>query len=1188
MFRCLTYFSLILATAALPARETPLVVSTEALPPSEQQTKFHLPPGFEIQLVAAEPVINQPINIRFDAAGRLWVTSTVEYPYPADGPGVEPRGENFTGTDTDHAPRDTVTILSDFAPSGKARTVTKFIRGLNLPYGILPLPDGAIIYSIPAIKRYTDTDGDNHADKSTTLITGFGNVDTHGMTNGFRLAFDGWIYACHGFRNTSHLEGTDGSKLDLNSGNIYRFRPDGTNLQQFTRGQVNPFGLTFDPRGDLYSADCHSMPLTCLLRGAYYPSFGKPHGGLGFAPTMIDHNHGSTGICGPAFYAAEHFPPDFRQTLYLCNPVSGVVHRDRITWTGSSPHANTKADFITCEDGWFRPVDVAVGPDGALYIADFYNAVIGHYEVPLDHPKRDRTNGRIWRVVYVGEDSKEPNELRDPPNLNQVGLEDLVRFLGDPNLTIRLLATNELVHRASKQTSELLDPIIAGNAAGKLTGQKPAAQRAHALWVLFRLDRLRPEQLDILASDDSPLVRVHTARVLEERRSWSGHEHALAITLLADSDPFVRRATARALGQRGGQADLHPLLELFAATPQSDTHLRHAIRIALKLILSRESELAFITPKSFSREDRRVLAGVLLAVDTKAGAQLLARFLRRDLKSTEDVIPNTDRPKSLAHVFQVGPSATGDAMVALLREGNSLSLEQKLNLIKAARAARLRRGAPAGKALLNWAEELAGELLDLAVKSAGWSQWGTAAKPTFAPKQYKAADGRTSLYWSSIPNGEQLTGTLRSQTFSLPESFTFYLAGHSGVPPKKAHHKNIVRLRAADSGAILRTAYPPRNDTPQLIKWKFTQKTGTKVYLEATDGDTGSAYAWLAAGRFNIPELDVTHAVAPAKAADLIKTFSLADLRPRLINLLNTSDLSPAARAAIAGAIAKMDQKPILAALAPLLGDPLLPESIAGTITSLATEPNTPSKKTNDLLADVFGNLSSAGQRELAKRLSATVPGSESLLFAIEQGRASARLLTQIGLRMRLAAHKQEEWKPRIAKLTDALPPVEESTKKLIKQRVSSFDPTNAEAKHGAVLFKDNCANCHRIGAEGSLVGPQLDGIGIRGVGRLAEDILDPNRNVDGAFRTTTIVTNDGRVLAGLVRHETNGTLILADNEGKEFTVPLDTITERVPSPLSLMPANMSEVLQPQDFADLMAFLLEQRKPTEKTPTPNP
>jgi putative heme-binding domain-containing protein len=189
-----------------------------------------------------------------------------------------------------------------------------------------------------------------------------------------------------------------GRRLELQSGNVFRFRPDGSKVERYTSGQVNPFGLAWDRYGNLYSADCHSSPVYQLIRGACYPSFGKPHDGLGFAPVMCQHTHGSTGICGIVYLDGGVWGPEWDDHILLGNCVTSRVNHDHVTFTGSTPKANEQPDFITSDDPWFRPVDLQLGPDNALYIADFYNKIIGHYEVPLDHQGRDKTRGRIWRV----------------------------------------------------------------------------------------------------------------------------------------------------------------------------------------------------------------------------------------------------------------------------------------------------------------------------------------------------------------------------------------------------------------------------------------------------------------------------------------------------------------------------------------------------------------------------------------------------------------------------------------------------------------------------------------------------------------------------------------------------------------------------------------------------------------------
>ena len=357
-------------------------------------------------------------------------TDTLEYPFPKP-PGTPGR--------------DTVKILSDFRPDGRAGKIRTFADGLNIPIGLLPYPSGreAVVHNIPNVYLMRDTDGDGRADSREVLYGVIGHRDTHGMTNAFSWGFDGWIYACHGFANNSKVQGKDHRPIEMNSGNTYRMRPDGSHAEYVTHGQVNPFGLAFDPLGNLYSCDCHSRPVYQLLRGAWYPSFGKPDDGLGFGPEMVTHDHGSTGIAGISYYAADQFPEAYRGLVFIGNVVTNRINVDRIEWHGSTPKGIEQPDFVWSEDNWFRPVDIELGPDGALYIADFYNRIIGHYEVELTHPGRDRSSGRIWRIVYRGTDGKEP----PPPSSNdrtKASTADLVADLGHSNLSVRISAANQL------------------------------------------------------------------------------------------------------------------------------------------------------------------------------------------------------------------------------------------------------------------------------------------------------------------------------------------------------------------------------------------------------------------------------------------------------------------------------------------------------------------------------------------------------------------------------------------------------------------------------------------------------------------------------------------------------------------------------------------------------------------------
>ncbi|MEO6960535.1 MAG: PVC-type heme-binding CxxCH protein, partial [Puia sp.] len=243
--------------------------TTNARTPEEERLGFKLPAGFEIQLYASEPDIGKPINIAFDAKGRMWVTQSFEYPFPA----VAGKG------------KDRLTILEDTDGDGKADRFTHFEDTLNIPIGILPVNDGAIVYSIPNVYKFTDTNGDGKADKGKTLLGPFKHKDTHGMINNFVRGYDGWIHACHGYTNRDTIAGADGDSISMISGNTFRFRPDGSRVEHTTDGRINPFGLVYDEMGYLYSTDCQTSPLYQLIRGGDYTQWGKEEG-MGFAPDM--------------------------------------------------------------------------------------------------------------------------------------------------------------------------------------------------------------------------------------------------------------------------------------------------------------------------------------------------------------------------------------------------------------------------------------------------------------------------------------------------------------------------------------------------------------------------------------------------------------------------------------------------------------------------------------------------------------------------------------------------------------------------------------------------------------------------------------------------------------------------------------------------------------------------------------
>jgi putative heme-binding domain-containing protein len=1167
--------ALLLACSTLTA-QTPLVVETPPLSPEEQRQQFQLPSGFHIELLASEPDIGQPMNLNFDAAGRLWVTHSVEYPYPVEGPGVEPRDERF-GPNGAPPARDRISVISGIGTDNLK--ITHVIDGLNIPIGLVPMSTTSVVaYSIPNLSRITipaaapNGETDQLINKSTDQLLGpFGNVDTHGMVNGLTHWIDGWIYACHGFRNTSTIEDAAGREITMNSGNTFRFKPDGSRIEQWTWGQVNPFGMTFDPWGHVYTADCHSKPLTCLIPGAYYSSFGKPHDGLGFGPDMIDHSHGSTGICGPCYYAADHFPEDYRDNIYLCNPVTGIVHRDKLVWHGATPQVDTQPDFITCKDGWFRPVDIQLGPDGALYVADFYNAIIGHYEVPLEDPRRDRTHGRIWRVTYTGDaqasggrQSPDDADQRAMPNLTGDSLNDLIARLDDPNLTVRVLASHLIVERADERTPQTLRASLQAGVS--------SLQHAHLLWLLQQLGSLTRDDWATLTSHESPLLRTHAVRLAGNLSRWEPIDAAAVSQFLQDEDARVQRAAAEAWAAHPTPRAATPLLEALPAADTPDTHLRHALRIALRNSVQLPGALSDpATASGYLPE----VASVCLAIPTQESAVYLLNVLDVEPQPREGL-------EWTSHIARHGTREAVAALINILREPTQKDFPRQVAALRAIKAAT--DGAPARRpeAFAEWASAVVTQLLERVRDQP--ETWQSLPLPGSARPAVEwnletrsATDGRQTLLWSSLPGGEQGVGIARSPVFTMPQTLTFWLCGHDGFPANDSAGTNLARLVRDADGAVLQTQAVPRQDPPVKVTWEAGEHADTPVRIELVDSLDLDAYAWIAAGRFSTANLNPQRQLPSALAAELITSLELTDLRPQLLTLLDDPGLPESAAIDLMSVLLEFSDDVRLHALRPWLSA----ASQSPISQRLKAQLKTPQNEAIAvLLQDAMRAASSERQLAMADVLAGRREGAAALVALIQQGHASGRLLQSPGVLQKLAAATDAALQERIKALVAGLPPASDEAALLVRRHRTSFDPAAASSERGREVFKKTCAACHQIGDEGKKVGPQLDGIGIRGLDRLLEDTIDPNRNVDAAFRSTTIVTTDGQVLTGLLRREEPETLVLADNKGEEFRVATVDIEEQALSPLSLMPADIAQQLPDDQLYDLLAFLLAQRQPS--------
>ncbi len=1002
LFCCLLFSQI---AAADPFAE--LVRPTEPLTPEEERAAFVLPKGFEMQLVAAEPDLRKPMNMAFDVTGRLWFTESREYPFP-----VKP-GE---------VGRDSIRILSDIGDDGRAKKVTVFADGLNIPIGLYPFRSlnketgkvtwKCIAWSIPNIWLFEDTDGDDKADKKEVLYGPLGwESDTHGNLASFRRGADGWLYGTHGFNNTSTMRGKDGSSITMQSGNTWRVALDGSRVEQITFGQVNPFGLCFDQRGNMFTADCHSSPIYQLIRGACYPSFGKPHDGLGFAPTTIKHTHGSTALCGIVYLDDLGWGDEYRDNILVGNVGTSRINRDGIEWRGTTSVGHEKTDFLSTKDPWFRPVDLQIGPDGALYIADFYNKIIGHYEVPLTHPGRDRERGRIWRMVYRGEQGDRKLE----PAALPTATEGLVKELGSQNPTRRMLALHELCDNHAEEAKGLL----------MKRSRFPFIQ-SNALMFLHRLKLADDEKIICMICNTEPLVKLAALKNAAETKEWSSELRNSVQLALEDDDAFVVRAAVEALGSHPAVGQVGMLLTT-AGSAGKDTHLHQAAKVALKAHFMHEGIVRGTDWGKFNPgKQTELLYELLFLAKHQPSAQARAKLFENNRPSAEIALKHYPQMAEYSVMFR--------------------------------------------------------------------NQW-------------------LSYYLMTLDVYSELENSRIIFAVYKQEHKKKSAAAQNFQPYVQARIEALKKLGMDEILLLLSTA----KDVPNFVDVKFCKK-----YLTAADAS-----------------LEIKLAAADALQA----TNQAEDIKP-VLELLDSPTTASDLREKLCVALVQR-QKP-------------------------------------DLLPNIVQSLRlipARAQNEVVKILVGWKEGASALLTAIDEGKAPAVLLREKAHQDRLRAHKDAALTKQLDAILAKLPPANVELDKLIAKRKTAALKAEGHAERGFAVYKKTCAACHKLGSEGALVGPQLDGIGGRGLERLLEDVLDPNRNVDRAFRMTIITKKDGTVTSGLVRKEEGDDLLMVNQQGQEFTVKKTDIDERAEATTSLMPS-VAESLPESDLIDLMAFLLKQKAKT--------
>jgi len=487
----------------------------------EAITHMTVPEGFSVDVVAAEPDIMNPVAMCIDERGRFWITESFEYPRREAGPG-----------------RDRIKILEDTDGDGRTDKVTIFAEDLNIPSGIAVGYGGVWVCNAPDLLFLQDLDGDGRADKSEVVVTGFGRTDLHEVPNSLTWGPDGWLYGLNGVFNVSKVtypptnpNFRPGQKsIDFTCA-LFRIHPRTRVFEVFAEGTSNPWGIAVNAEGEFFLSACVIDHLWHVVETGYYIRQGGPYPPhIWPMPSIVKHKHQKAAYCGIVWFDSPAYPPEYRNVLYMGNIHGGCINADLVDRAGSTyrgrPHpgfppkenawkddafgqiARTGtpdhpklADLLTANDAWFMPVSQKVGPDGCLYILDWYDQYHCYQDANADPAGVDRSRGRLYRLSYHN------TPLAPAFNLNDKTDDELIALLGDPNIYYRETAQRLLGQRAHSELIPKLRTVF-------LDPQRSEKNRLCALYAAASCGLSGQELLQWTIAGDGPwmpwLIRLIT------------------------------------------------------------------------------------------------------------------------------------------------------------------------------------------------------------------------------------------------------------------------------------------------------------------------------------------------------------------------------------------------------------------------------------------------------------------------------------------------------------------------------------------------------------------------------------------------------------------------------------------------------------------------------------------------------
>ena len=1174
--------------------------------PEEQLKTFQLEDGFVAELVSSElQGAGKPVTVQWDATGRMWTMTAFEYPLDANERKAGAREKAMAKYK--EGGKDKILYFDN--PYGPGpHTPKTFTSGLVIPLACLPLEGGKIVYSQHGteIRKYIDEDGDGKADRHEVILKGMGIDDSHLFPHQFERTPGGWIYCAQGLFNYSSPQRPEGKKFvdgsdkkSFRQTKLARFRPDGSMWENTTAGPNNIWGLIQKNNGEVFIQEANDMglPVAEYLRGYHYRT-GSREKLKPYAPQYVPDLRpmmGGTGLSGLALTENKENPfnkiiPDAENTFFVANPITNKIQIVSSTVRPNGHHEfKVERDFMVAGDKRFRPVAVHFGPDGCLYVVDWYNKIISHNEVSRSHPDRDKERGRIWRIRHKDQ------KVVAPPNLMTCPEQDLVKHLQSSNERIARFAWHAISDRKSIELKKSLEKLLLDDA-------QPENVRILAMWSLEDLGLLGPNHLKSLKGDKNKYVRFQVVRSVGEM--YLSENDFLAILKGYTNDDCHRVRTELANSVRTFRGRVTPgMLELVARLGKAPLKIggkwekfdrlneRYVARWAMennreatRAMLRDSSQLtteqrllaiSTLSPKeaaihlvnAIPKMDRSLTASELSIViqqlsekeiqaklsealtDRKTRIPLLQTILTIDAKITANTVLATEVVK-ISKLLVEDDSSSSGLVLALATKLRLSSLEELIFEWMDQGKVKLKPG-------LRALTEMESQKLQLFEKY--WEHpdqevQRIAVAGLAGMKGVKARDS-VDLFagaWPSLgADKKQIVVTGLTAHSSIAVTFAdAILAGKFEGLSEDSYESlfEILGNKHPKTQALLK-------EIPGLLSQVLVSK-GKNSYVQ-TDLDLSGAFtieAWVKISG----EANNGDQLFSSSGGRL--NFNFFDGKPRLFakgdKIVAKQKVSPNVWTHIA--LSRDDSGKLKIYFD---GDLNAEGEFEGPMTNIQLL-RSDTDRGNKMKVKEFRvwNYARSKAQILADFMTDYTAGEreEDLLVHLER---DEKKFKRVNLKSEMTSD-----------FPDLISPDQAIAAKKKFDRVVGLAMKKGDTIRGKAYFS-SCVACHDTGEGKKLIGPTLSGISKMSVEAIVHNILTPNAKMESGYYTHEVITKEGRKYSGALVEETKQSLTIKPVVGEARVIKKAAIKKHKIIKRSLMPEGLIDHLKDEQITDLFEYM---------------